>query len=174
MVDVQKWAHPRSRSLQWITVATMLCAAAFVAAWLLWPSVRGPEAAGDRLGVALQMLLWPSLLLLGNVMVLFRVFNNENALNPLIGGETERFRLNNRVLANSVEQAVIFYPALLALSVAVPGEQWRLVPLCVTFWTIGRALYWAGYHVAPPVRAPGFELTFFTACATVGWALYYG
>jgi hypothetical protein len=60
---------------------------------------------------------------------------------------------------------------LLALATRLPPQHLKLLPIAVAIWCAGRVLFWAGYHVAPPWRAPGFDWTFYTSALLAAWFL---
>ena len=87
---------------------------------------------------------------------------------PAVTGNDE-FERYYRVQMNTVEQFVIFLPAL-----------W----LCATFfrpdvaawlglgWVIGRIVYALGYYKEAKKRGPGFGITFFSSIALILCALW--
>ena len=48
----------------------------------------------------------------------------------------------------------------------------RLVPIAVAIFTLGRVLFWAGYHVSPNARGLGFNMSFSTSALLAGGAFY--
>jgi hypothetical protein len=75
------------------------------------------------------------------------------------GKESRRWKVNQRVLQNTIEQAFIFLPALVALALRVEARHLAVVPIAVALWCAGRVLFWVGYHKSPVWRAPGFDWT---------------
>ncbi len=75
---------------------------------------------------------------------------------PAIDGPPEFLRVF-RVQQNTMEQLVLFLPALWVFAFA-----WGDVSAAVIgiVWPIGRVLYALGYYKAPEKRAAGFGLTF--------------
>jgi MAPEG family len=168
------WFSPRRRqSYRWVAVSVAVYVTAGLLALWLWPAPAVPASAADRVVAALLYLRWPALLLLAMVFCLFRLFDTEAAFDALADGESRRFRINHRVLQNSVEQFAIFAPAVLALAgLATTQDTWTLVQIAVTFFTLGRLLFWIGYHVTADARAVGFNMTISTTAivlATVFW-----
>ena len=75
---------------------------------------------------------------------------------PSTSGNTA-FERQYRVQANTVEQLVIFLPALILFAVFVSEPIAAGVGL---IFVVGRALYARGYAIDPAKRGPGFLLTF--------------
>jgi len=169
--DISRWIRERCRTLVAIGIGTTTWAMAFGTAWRLWPSST-PISAGGRISYALQLAAIPAILILLMVCSCFRLFDTAQAENPLIGAESERFKINQRVLTNTIEQGTAFIPLLLALAVRVSPEHLRLLPIAVAVWCTGRVMFWVGYHVAPQWRAPGFDWTFYTSTLLAGWYVY--
>lgn len=80
--------------------------------------------------------------------------------------------IDQRVLTNTVEQALLaalIWPALGVLLVQNgPGT---CLALGIGF-AITRLFFWAGYHIAPPLRAFGFAGTFYATLMAGLWALW--
>jgi hypothetical protein len=77
------------------------------------------------------------------------------AIDPLAGFETQRMRVNQRYLQNTLEQFVIFAAGLLALSAYAPP---RMLIILTIVWVLMRWAFWIGYHRSPLLRgwgAPG-------------------
>ena len=92
---------------------------------------------------------WVLLMLTGNARGRFGVAAPATAGHPIF----ERYF---RVQMNTLEQLVIFLPALAAFSWAVSP---RWAALCGVVFIAGRALYARGYVQDPAKRGPGFLLT---------------
>lgn len=119
-----------------------------------------PDAdAATRLTETLVVACLPAVIVLLHVSACFRLFDTEAALDPLALGESRRFQISARALQNTVEQAVIFLPALLALGGISEGEDWRLVPALAVTWSVGRVLFTLGYLVNGKWRAVGMVMT---------------
>ncbi|MGD9912711.1 MAG: MAPEG family protein [Rhizobiaceae bacterium] len=137
--------------------------------YVVLPVQEVPLSATERALATLIELRWPVLVLLAMVITLFRGFDTPQAADPLAGGESGRHRINQRVLQNSLEQFVLFVPVVLALAaLAQDGIVWHGVRTAVLVFTLGRLLFWVGYHRSPPGRAPGFVMTFFTNLVVLG------
>ncbi|MBJ95849.1 MAG: hypothetical protein CMP23_15415 [Rickettsiales bacterium] len=160
----ESWFGPeRIANLKAISLSSVF---AVLVGFALWRFIPTPEVAeGELLSYAAGLLVWPALVLLLMVASCFRTFDVVGAFDPLSGAESRRFRINARVLQNSVEQSLIFTLALLAAAASSPVVHARLLlALCVAF-CLGRLLFWVGYHVGLQQRGYGFSLGF---CANLG------
>ena len=88
---------------------------------------------------------------------------------PKMSGEETWDKLF-RIHANTVEQAVIFFPALWMVAVAVGDE---IAAGIGAVWLVGRLIYSSGYVKNPKGRAPGMLLTFIPTAVLAGIALFY-
>jgi glutathione S-transferase len=78
---------------------------------------------------------------------------------PVVDGPPEFMRIY-RVHINTLEQLVIFFPAL-AMFAAVWGD----FPAAIVgiFWPVGRVLYAFSYFKSPDKRGPGFGISFMSS-----------
>ena len=169
--SLSAWARERRRTIQVVALGTVSWAIVFGAAWMLWSAAPLVPPA-DRVSYALQLGAAPAIVMLLISCACLRLFDTPRAEDPRLGAESERFKINQRVLTNTVEQAWVFAPLLLALAPRLPPEQIKLLPIAVSIWCVGRVMFWGGYHVAPHWRAPGFDWTICTSCLLAGWFLY--
>ena len=86
---------------------------------------------------------------------------------PAMAGD-ERFERMNRVHQNTMEQLIIFLPALWMH--ALYANPWWGAALGAVF-IVGRLMYRAGYLQDPAKREAGFATTFFASAALLLWAL---
>ena len=86
-----------------------------------------------------------------------------SAFDPLAGFETRRLRVNQRYLQNTVEQIIVFAPALFGLAAyCSDGSSMRAVVATTVVWIVARAAFWLGYHRSAAMRglgAPGMALS---------------
>lgn len=80
----------------------------------------------------------------------------------------ERFERRYRVQQNTLEQLVVFIPAMFIFT-QVASAAWAVVPGVV--FILGRALYARAYVREPKTRGPGMVLTMLANAALVGGAL---
>ena len=163
------WLTPtRRRSIRWSAASIVVFALVAVAAYVVLPVREVPSSATERVLNTMLLLRWPTLHLLLIGTSLFRIFDTEKAADPLSGGESARHRVNQRVLQNSLEQFVLFVPAVLGLAILADDVfVWHAVQIAVLLFTLGRAAFWIGYHRSPQARAPGFVITFSTTLLTL-------
>lgn len=144
--------------------------AVYAGAYLAWPAAAWPASAvEDPLRLALWLGALPAVFVLAVYYSCLRLRDVPEAVNPLGGGESERWKINQRVLTNSVEQLAIFLPLLVALSTRVDAAHAKLLPLDVGGWVVARIAFWWGYRVAPVRRAPGMAATNLMAIVTLAW-----
>jgi hypothetical protein len=165
-----RWLHERRATLKGIAIGSATWPVALAAAWSWWPHPRTDVV--DRVAYALQLTAAPALLLLLMIAACLRLFDTAGAEDPSRGAESRRFKLNQRVLTNTLEQLAAFALLLLALAPRLPASQLKVLPIAVTLWCSGRVMFWIGYHIAPHWRAPGFDWTYYTAVLLAGWFLY--
>ncbi|WP_448189246.1 MAPEG family protein [Azospirillum sp. sgz301742] len=137
----------------------------------LFPAPEGVVALQARLALAARLSVWPALVLFAMVAGVMAVRGRTRAFNPIEDTESRAYRVVQRVLSNSVEQTVIFLPALLALSTLLPVPDLGILPLATALFVVGRLLFWAGYAVHPYARAPGMAMTFTVNLVVLGWAV---
>lgn len=131
------------------------------AAYAILPPLNGLEEEGARLLLAIRWLLVAMLPYVAVCMVILSARFFEGAHNPLLGGESERLKIQCRVMQNTLEQFVWFALCLLAVSTYLSPAQARLVPIACTFFAGARFVYWWGYFKGGTLgRAPGVQLTF--------------
>lgn len=146
-------------------------ALALAAAWLLFPEPAPPEALGltARLELAARLAIWPPLLILLMVVATAAGRVSTAAFDPLKGREGRLYTVNQRVLANTVEQSAIFLPAMAAGAILFDAAWLAALPLATWFFAAGRLAFWAGYLAHPYARSPGMVVT-----ATANLALLAG
>lgn len=81
---------------------------------------------------------------------------------PAVSGHPLFERLY-RVQMNTLEQLVVFIPAILVFSYMSERQGWpgyEIASALGVVWIIGRALYARSYIADPAARGPGFLMTF--------------
>lgn len=86
---------------------------------------------------------------------------------PAVTGN-EIFERYYRVQQNTVEQLVVFLPAMLAFGYLVDDRWAALVGIV---FVVGRFVYFRGYIAAPEKRAPGMMLTLLANAVLLAGAL---
>jgi len=82
---------------------------------------------------------------------------------PAMEGPIE-FQSVVRVQANTVEQMVIFFPALWMCAFYL-GDAWAAMGGLA--WVVGRIIYALGYYAAPGKRSLGFSITALASVALI-------
>jgi hypothetical protein len=164
------WMHERRATLKGVMIGSATWPPAFLIAWTVWPTTN--VAPAERLSYVLQLAAAPAFVLFLMISSCMRLFDTVSAENPLLGGESERWKINQRVLSNTTEQLAVFALLLFAIATRLPASQVKLLPIAVTLWCAGRVMFWIGYRVAPHWRAPGFDWTFMTTTLLAGWFVY--
>jgi glutathione S-transferase len=68
-----------------------------------------------------------------------------------------------RVQMNTLEQLIVFIPAIFAFTYMAEAQDWpghEIAAFLGVIWIIGRALYARAYVRDPAARGPGFLMTF--------------
>jgi uncharacterized membrane protein YecN with MAPEG domain len=146
--------------------SALLSTIGLIAALIGWRTIMSsftPQAAeteAQRLGLGFASLL-PAVSVLA-LMVLAQILGRAatpQALDPTACQESRFLLVNQRVIANTVEQMTMFAPALLAFAArAEPGQMGSITALGFVF-AMARLVFWAGYLRAPLFRAPGMAAT---------------
>lgn len=95
------------------------------------------------------------------------------AIDPASVEDPRPLKLGQRVIANTVEQTLLFAPALVALAALEAATAGTLLALGLVF-ALSRLLFWAGYAIHPLGRALGMGATALVVLATLAWALWAG
>ena len=124
-----------------------------------------PEPAA--LDLRLQLLAWSLLAPVSMLVVCVgRLANHRFDTPEDIHGSglttgTERAKLLQALLQNTLEQCVLALAVYLAGALLLPVQLLGWVPAAATLFLIGRLCFYAGYHKGAPGRAFGFGLTFY-------------
>jgi uncharacterized MAPEG superfamily protein len=132
----------------------------YPAALWLWPQ-WGP-AVDDRFAVlefALKLLFFVGALVAIIAGSLMRLQDTPEAEDVFAGLESQKFKLGQRALTNTVEQAWSFVPMWLALCMVVDQAHLYLVSLHLVLWVFARLVFWRGYVIDMHLRAPGMDWT---------------
>jgi uncharacterized MAPEG superfamily protein len=140
-----------------IAVAFPIAVALWVATYFLLPPLPGMEDVVARLLFALKCICVAVLFcLVTGVEAVAHERLRCPAIDPLTGYETPRMRINLRYLQNTLEQIVVFIPALLGLAIYCPdGSTMRAVAATTVVWIVTRIAFWIGYHRSSVQRAFG-------------------
>lgn len=124
-----------------------------------------PEQA--PLDLRLQLLAWSLLLPVSMLVVCVGRLANHRFDTPedihgsgLTAG-TERARLLQALLQNTLEQCMLALTIYLAAALLLPAQLLGWIPAAAAMFLIGRLCFYTGYHKGAPGRAFGFGLTFY-------------
>lgn len=156
----------RKLTMKWIAIGWASFAVAMVTAWSVAPRAAPVAAPVDRLLLAAQLSAGVGFVIMCILQGLWRVQDTLEAENPFAGKESQGFKINQRVMTNTIEQAVMFMPVYLGLAVRMKPEQTYWLPLLMAFWCTARLMFWVGYRRALHLRAPGMDWTSGTAIVT--------
>jgi len=131
------------------------------AAYAVLPPLQGMEEPGARLLLAVRWLLVAVIPYAAVCLVILFARFFQGAHDPLAGAESERLKIQCRVMQNTLEQLVWFALCIVPLATLLQPAQARLVPIACTFFALARLVYWRGYLQSGTLgRAPGVQLTF--------------
>ena len=168
-MSLSAWIRQRKRTIISILIGTASWGVAFGLGWKLWPQGPMLSSPAERLAYVAQLLVGVAVVILLMVSACFRVFDTADAEDPFANAESPGWKVHQRVLQNTIEQAMIFVPAVCALAVRVDPQHTRILPLLVAQWCAGRILFWIGYRIKPVFRGPGFEWTLFSSVVALVW-----
>jgi uncharacterized membrane protein YecN with MAPEG domain len=143
------------------------------AAFLLWKilarlTTTDPAAdTATRIGLACAALVPAVCALLLMVVAQMGLRVVTRAIDPLAGRDGRLLQVNQRALANTVEQLTAFAPALLAVAARAPAGWMPSVVSAGLVFGLARLVFWGGYLVGPLGRSPGMAATFAINVATL-------
>ena len=154
-----------ARGMAW---AVALAIGLFACAYLFqWPSFAGQTSLALRLKLAALAGLAPAAVLF---LCIARLAKHRFATPQDIHGSaltegTERAKLLQAFLQNTLEQTVFAVPVYLAAALLFPARFLPLVAAAAALFVVGRLLFFRGYASGAPSRAAGFGLTFYPSVA---------
>ena len=159
----------RKAAYRWIAVGLSSAVAANAAAWLYWPRLAPLDQPLGRLMLALQCCAGVGFVALAMLQGLWRLPDRPGAEDPFANAESRAWKINQRVFTNTVEQAVIFVPIFIGLSIRMAPQHAYMLPALMAIWCVGRLLFWAGYRYSLNARAVGMDWTTVTTMVAAGW-----
>lgn len=153
------WLEPRKSMIRAIGIGNVSWTAAAGLAYAAWPEVAVRGGLAERITFVAELAIAPAAVIMLVVLSCMRLFDTAKAEDPFAGAESPEWKVNQRVLQNTVEQAAVFLPTLFAVAVRVDAARLRLLPIAVALWCTGRLLFWVGYRKSIVWRAPGFDWT---------------
>lgn len=133
------------------------------AVWLRPGFLQPLPAIQERLAATLRwdLLVLACLVVAIGVLARHRFFTPADIDGGGLTAGTDRARVLQAVLQNTLEQAVIAVLAHLVWTAATPAGWYPAVPVAAVLFVIGRACFAFGYRGGAPARAFGFALTFY-------------
>lgn len=127
----------------------------------LWPDLPHPALA--TVGASLQWDILLMIALAANVAIIarHRFFTPEDINGSGLTQGTEKVRLFQATLQNTVEQIALAFPTHMIWSVTMPQPWQGIVPLAAILFLVGRLFFWRGYAAGAAARSFGFALTFY-------------
>jgi len=119
----------------------------------------------SRISVAIQSCALLSIFLVASVGRLagHRFFTPEDIDAGAALAGTDRARMLQSLLQNTLEQTVIAIMVYMAWAVTMPAEWLSVVPMAAILFAVGRVLFFSGYEKGAPSRALGFALGFYSS-----------
>lgn len=84
---------------------------------------------------------------------------------------SDRARMLQALLQNTLEQSVLALPVYGAALYVWPDTSGRSAALCACVFLVGRIVFFARYAQGAPARALGFALTFYPTMILLAWQL---
>jgi hypothetical protein len=163
--------NERNITYRWIAFGLTSGIAANAAAWFFWPRL-GPIAEPiDRLLLAVQCSAGIGFIVLIMMQDLWRLYDVPQAEDPFANAESRSWKINQRAYTNTLEQALIFAPIFLSLSIRMSPDTVHMLPAMMTIWCAGRLLFWAGYRHSLNARVIGMDWTTVTAVLAAAWLI---
>lgn len=160
-------------------LALLLGAIGIAAATLLWralvpliPPDPGWPSMAARLGAAALALLPAAAALWLMIVAQMAARMALGIIDPVRTPDTKFLATNQRAIGNTVEQMLVFAPALFALSAGAPPTAMPQVVALALIFAAARVTFWLGYLARPLLRAPGMAATFATTSITLGSAIW--
>jgi len=154
----------RAATIAPIAIAFPVAIALWLGTYFLLPPLAGMADMAARVAFAVKCSCVAVLLcLVTGVEAVAHERLRSPAIDPLLGYETRRLRINLRYLQNTLEQLVVFVPGLLGLAIYCSDDNsMRAVTATTLVWVIARVAFWVGYHRSSAQRglgAPGMMLS---------------
>ncbi len=159
----------RKNMYRWIAAGLSSGIALNILAWLYWPRLAPVTDPVDRLLLALQCCAGVGFVGLVMLQGLWRLPDGPRAEDPFANAESRGWKINQRVFTNTLEQAMIFVPIFIGLSIRMDAEHAYMLPALMTIWCAGRFAFWAGYRHSLDARAIGMDWTTVTTAVAATW-----
>jgi len=126
--------------------------------WLPEPALAGRTQLAGRCLLAIALWLLAAIGLLAR----HRFFTPADIDGSGLTAGTDRARVLQAVLQNTLEQTVLAALVYLAFALLAPAAYLGALPAAASLFWVGRALFWHGYANGAAARSLGFALTFYS------------
>ena len=142
--------------------------------WLLQRVLPIPTVAttGDHLGYPAKWAAFAALPFFMMIVVVGNARFFGEAIDPMLGKESQRMVVDGRVADNTTQQLLLFVIAALALAANLPAESLPIIGGAAITFVIVRVAFWIGYRIRPVYRAFGFAGTAYLNLGLLASALY--
>lgn len=160
----------QNKVLRGMIAALLLAIAVVVGARLgsagLW---LPPDTVPGRLGYTLpfDLLMVVALLVHVGLLARHRFFTPEDIDGSGLTSGTERARVLQALLQNTLEQLTLAFPVHVIWALLMPMPWLPVAPACALCFATGRLLFGLGYARGAGSRALGFALTFYPTVVMV-------
>ena len=151
-----------------MAAAVVFAVGVFAFAYVVqWPNFPGQTSVALRLKLAAWAALAPAAALFVCIARLakHRFTTPQDIHGSALTEGTERAKLLQALLQNTLEQAVLAIPVYLATALVFPPRLLPLVAAAAALFVVGRIAFFRGYAAGAPSRAAGFGLTFYPSVA---------
>ena len=158
-MDKTQYGVVRGMGLALLTAFAAFAVSAMYAS-RVWGVGSDPSA---RVTIAAWSLVLPAFVLFVCIARLakHRFFTPEDIHGSGLTGGTDKAKLLQALLQNTLEQACLALPVYTATSIVAPAPLLPAVPAAAAMFLVGRLFFFAGYANGAPSRAYGFGLTFY-------------
>ncbi len=138
-------------------------------------SLPSSNEFSDKLQFSLRWCAFPfAVVLMFTIMGVSNKRGSTPAANPLSGND-HLLQVEKNILTNTLEQIVLAFFIILALTVYLEDSEMKLVPIYVLSFIAGRALFIGGYKIGPQFRSCGVLLNMGSTVlmlGVIGYTIY--
>jgi hypothetical protein len=160
-LSLDKTQHGVARGMG-LALLTAIAVFAFSATYLSRVWSVGSDLA-SRVTLASWALLLPASTLFVCIARLakHRFVTPDDIHGSALTSGTDKAKLLQALLQNTLEQSCLAVPVYIAISIVVPASLLSVVPAAAAMFLVGRLFFFTGYAKGAPSRAYGFALTFY-------------
>lgn len=141
-----------------VVAGLLLGALVFPAEWLPGGLIEAKLAFAGK--CLLVLSFW--LLIFIGLLARHRFFTPEDIDGSGLTSGTDRARVLQAILQNTLEQVTLAALVYTAFAVLAPGRFLGALPAAAVLFSFGRSLFWHGYAKGAAARSFGFALTFYS------------